>query len=70
MAKYNRKYYEILQLARVFKFYNDCFNMVHKVAYGAKYGKGLNTLTQMLYRLPVALAKVNAGNNQKTHYME
>ena len=44
--------------------------MVHKVAYGAKYGKGLNTLTQMLYRLPVALAKVNAGNNQKTHYME
>ena len=42
--------------------------MVHKVAYGAKYG--LNILTQMLYRLPVALAQVNAGNNQKTHYME
>ena len=44
--------------------------MVHKVAYGAKYGKGLKILTQMLYRLPVALAQVNAGNNQKTHYME
>ena len=38
--------------------------MMHNARYGATHGKGLKILnpTQMLQRLPIALAKVKAGN--------
>ena len=41
--------------------------MIHKASYGAKHERGLKILSseQILQRLPIALAKVKAGNTSK-----
>ena len=41
--------------------------MVHKAAYDSKHGKRLKILSpkQMLQRLPIALARVKAGNTSE-----
>ena len=52
----------------VIKFYSDYFTMVHKAAYDAKHGNGLNILLfskQMLQRLPIVLPQVEAGNTSE-----
>ena len=49
---------------KVIQSYKDYSTMMHNARYDATHGKGLKILnpTQMLQRLPIALAKVKAGN--------
>ena len=56
------KFYKLPE--EVIKFYNDYSKMVNKAPFDAKYGKELKILipTQMLQRLPIALAQVKADN--------
>ena len=47
--------------------YNDCVKIRSKAKHKSKYGEGLKILTpkQMLQRLLIALAQLNAGNDSK-----
>ena len=47
------------------KFYNDYSSMMSEAKLKATKGTGLKILTpkQLLQRLPIALAQLNAGNN-------
>ena len=49
------------------KFYDDYSSMMPEAKYRSTKGTGLKILTlkQMLYRLPIALAQVKAGNNSR-----
>ena len=51
----------------VVKRFNDYAKNMSKNIYESKQGKGLKVLTpkQMLQRLPIALAKIKAGNNSE-----
>ena len=48
--------------------YNDYAKNISRNIYDSKQGTGLKILTpkQMLQRLPIALAQVQAGNNSKS----
>ena len=50
------------------KFYDDHFLMISEGKNKATKGTGLRILTpkQMLQRLPIALARVKAGNNSES----
>ena len=64
-----KKFYKSRE--EVINFFTDYAEMLSDVNYDSKHsetkGKGLKTLTpkQMLQRLPIALAKVKAGNNSE-----
>ena len=47
--------------------FNNCSKIVSEVKYKTKYGEGLKILTpkQMLQRLSIALAQVEAGNTSE-----
>ena len=49
------------------KFYDDYSSMMSEAKFRATKGKGIKILTpkQMLQRLPIALAKIKAGNNSE-----
>ena len=50
---------------KIIVFFRDFFFSLSEAKYKAKYGEGLKMLTskQMRERLPIALARVKAGNN-------
>ena len=60
---------EMLYKARkeAIKFYDDYSSMMSEAKYGATKGQGLKILTpkQMIQRLPIALARVKAGNHSE-----
>ena len=51
------------------KFFDDYSSMVSEAKHEATKGTGLKILTskQMLQRLPIALAQVEAGNNSQIY---
>ena len=52
---------------KVTKFYNDYMRMVAEAKYKSNLGEGLKifTPTQVLQKLPIALAQVKAGNTSE-----
>ena len=52
---------------KVIKLFNDCSKIVSEAKYKTKYGEGLKILTpkQMLQRLSIALAQVEARNTSE-----
>ena len=49
--------------------FNNCAKDMSRNIYKSKQGTGLKILTpkQILQRLPIALAQIKAGNNQKVY---